>query len=441
MSNLSGSRGIVILYNKVKLYLLALLVAASCTLLADSLKRITSFVQDLLFEHTERNLPWLLIILPSVGITIIYFTRKYLFKKKQNKGIKEIYETIAGRKQMLPAYKIPSHYINGFFTVIFGGSTGIEVSTVVATAAVGASVHKKGNAAIMYKTELICAGVAAGITVLFASPVAGILFSLEVIAKKVSRTILASTILSAGVAWLYLYWVGSAYLFNFAIQPWHWHALPYFLLLGILCALVAVYFTKTVIITKALFSKISNNFIRVNLGAVLVGIAILCLPYLYGDSYHGLNSILEQSGQMGTSYSFYFLLLALVLIKPLVASLTLGAGGDGGVFAPSIVCGALLGILFASLCNQLLNAHLIVVNFALVGAAAMLSAAIHAPFTAIFLACSLMPGGSIIFIPIAIGSFTAKYIASKTFQYTVYSYKGKSLQMQLARIIARIKYS
>ena len=120
----------------------------------------------------------------------------------------------------------------------------------------------------------------------------------------------------------------------------------------------------------------------------------------------------------------YFIpLLLLIFIKPLAASLTLGAGGDGGVFAPSIVTGAFLGIFFAQFCNYYLGTHLIVINFALFGAAAMLSAAIHAPFTAMFIISSIVPSGYVLLLPLLIAGFVSKTLAKKIYPYNVYTYK------------------
>ena len=415
-------RKYVIRYNYFKLLLASLLVGLLSALLAGSLKKVTGFFQENIFDLAGRH-PYLFLVLPSVGITIIYFLRKFAFKNKQNKGIKEIYKTIETRKDDLPLFKIPSHYINGFFTVIFGGSTGIEVSTVVATATVGAVAHKKGNIAFAYKTELICAGVTAGVAVLFGSPLAGLLFAMEVIARKVNKAVLISCISSAFISWLFLLFTNNESLFHFQVTKWNSYAIPYFVLLSFLAGILAVYFTKSVIFIKARFARIENNFLRVNIGAILVGLSIFFIPQLYGDSYHGISALIQHAQSEQTPLFFAGLLLMIALLKPLAASLTLGAGGDGGVFAPSIVAGAVLGILVAFTCNNLFHAHLIVLNFALIGAAAMLSAAIHAPFTALFLTCSLVPGGYIIFIPILIGSFLAKFTAKYLYSYTVYTYK------------------
>ena len=148
----------IILIHYLKLLITTIIVSLLSILLADSLKMITAHYETQIFK-TASHFKFAFFILPSVGITLIYFLRKYLFKGKQNKGIKEIYTTISNRKNELPTYKIPSHYFNGFLTVIFGGSTGVEVSTVVATAAVGATAHKKGSIANIYKTELITAEI------------------------------------------------------------------------------------------------------------------------------------------------------------------------------------------------------------------------------------------------------------------------------------------
>ncbi len=403
----------------------SIVVAIIAVILADSLKSITEHAESFIFNQSK-NIPLLYIVLPSIGITAIYFLRKYVFRGKANKGIKEIYLAIDSKKNTLPAFKVPSHYLNGFLTVIFGGSTGIEVSTVVATAAVGTMAQRNISLVRAYKTELICSAVAAGIAVLFASPIAGFFFAIEVIARKnITKTTLLSTGCAVLVSWLSLMRLNPERILGFTAEGWNAQAIPYLIVLSLACSFLAIYFTKTVIFIKSFFGKITNNFLRVNSGALLVGIAILVFPQLYGDSYHAVNELLFNSNSQIFSIQLTLVLLALVLLKPLVAALTLGAGGDGGVFAPSIVAGAILGIVSALLFNHFFNADLIVLNFAIIGAVAVLSAAIDAPLTSIFLGCNLVTGGYTIFIPIAIACFIAKYTAKYFCSYTVYSYKGK----------------
>jgi CIC family chloride channel protein len=410
----------IILYNDVKLIVVSMLTALICCFMAFILKWLTEIVQHRLFRFgNENNLIWF-IVFPTVGITTIYFLRKYLFKNRKNKGITEIYKTLDQRKDHLPLFKIPSHLLNGFFTVIFGGSTGIEVSTVVATATVGNEAYKRDFSAKMYKRELVSVGVLAGVGVLFGSPLVGLFFALEVIARKINRSLLISCISAGLVTGIFVLAQDSKPLLPFEVQDWAWKAIPFFILLSLFGALLSVYFTVLVIRIKDFFGKIPNNFLRVNLGALLVGFAILCFPFLYGDSYHGLIELIDQVVE-NEPVSLVILAL-LIVIKPLVAALTLGAGGDGGVFAPSIVVGAVLGLFFALLCNQVLHTELIPLNFALAGVAATLSSAISAPFTALVLVCNLVPNGYALFLPLLISSFLAQQIAKRILPYNVYTY-------------------
>lgn len=138
--------------------LVSILISICASFLGYSLKFFTEHFQKLIFHYAEKENALFFVLFPTIGITAIYFLRKYLFLNRKNKGIAEIYKTVDQRKDHLPLFKIPSHYFNGFLTVIFGGSTGIEVSTVVATATLGNAAYEKQFSANIYKLELICAG-------------------------------------------------------------------------------------------------------------------------------------------------------------------------------------------------------------------------------------------------------------------------------------------
>lgn len=390
-------------------------------MLASTLKLITEHYQNEMI-HRASNYFGLVLVFPLVGFTLIFLLRKLVFHNKPNKGITEIYNTLENRKNELPFYKVLSHYANGFLTVIFGGSTGVEVSTVVATAAIGTNAYKKTGLAYKYKTEIVVAAVAAGVATLFGSPFAGLFFAVEAIARKVSNTVVISAVLAVIVASATTYLVGAEPLFVLHPKPWSLTALPYLVGLSIVAGLLSVYFTKVCLLIKRRFSMIKNNTYRIVLGAAIVGTAILFLPQLYGDSYHVVSGFLENTANITFSNSLGLLLLALIILKPLVASVTLGAGGDGGVFAPGMVIGALLGLLFAISCNHYLGTHLILVNFMVIGMAAVLSGCIHAPLTAIALFTTLS-GSTLLLIPIIMACLIAKYTAKSVYQYSVYSYK------------------
>jgi CIC family chloride channel protein len=408
------------------------LVIASCfagllsAILASVLKHITEYYEDHFFESIKPY-SFLFIVFPLIGLVLIHVLRKYAFRKKPNKGIKEIYLTIDTRRNELPVYKIPSHFINGFLTVIFGGSTGVEVSTVVSTATIGAVTRQKAGIANRFKTELICAGVAGGLTALFGSPLVGMLFALEVIAKKVTRTILISTGIAVIIGWGWLFLFHEHALFGLSAFPWKWQAVPYMIGMSMIAGVISVFFTKTVIGIKHRFGIMKNEYMRIGLGAAIVGVGIFIFPHLFGDSYSGVKDMIEKSSHTPLSFTFALTILGIVLLKPIISSVTLGAGGDGGVFAPSIVVGALLGLLVALTCNQFLHTQLVVSNFIILGIAAVLSGAIHAPLTSSSLAVRLS-GSFILTFPILIASLVARYTAGKIYPYTVYSYKDQQPQ-------------
>lgn len=403
-----------------KLIVVSTLIGFLSAFLGISLKKITEYYEDIFFNKTESN-PLFFILFPVFGLSIIYFLREYLFRKKENKGIKEVFESTNSKSKNLPLYKIPSHFINGLLTVIFGGSTGIEVSTVVASATIGAVAQRKQNVFRQYKTELICAGVAAGITALFSSPVAGILFALEVISKKVTRAFLISNLIAVATAFGLVFLLNEKPLFIVTITTWHLRAIPYFILLGILAGINSVYLTRCVLFFKSQFSKIKVHYFKILLGSLLLSTSLFIFPQLYGEGYHAIKTLFAGSNEIPLSFSLVFTFIGIILLKPIVTSVTLASGGDGGVFAPSLFIGAFLGLLVALILNTYLNANVIPVNFMVIGMAAVLSASIHAPFTAIFLVCGLTNDYTL-FIPILAVCFISKYTAKLICPFTVYSY-------------------
>lgn len=269
-------------------------ISLASAILAFTLKHLTEYFEHFFFQSVAGKYSFLFIFLPSVGITAIYFLRKYAFQNRKNKGITEIYKTLDQRKDHLPFFKIPSHFINGFLTVIFGGSTGVEVSTVVATATIGNYAYEKEFSARMFKRELICAGVVAGVAILFTSPLAGFIFALEVIARKMRKSLLIACGASALVSYIFIELFDSETILHTKVSGWNYAAIPFFIILSIFGGVLSVYFTLLVTRMKRLFNKISNNFLRVNLGAIAVGLMIFLYPTLYGDSYHGLREILKE---------------------------------------------------------------------------------------------------------------------------------------------------
>ncbi|MNK06525.1 H(+)/Cl(-) exchange transporter ClcA [compost metagenome] len=401
-----------------KLIVISLVIGFLAALLAISLKRITEYYEEILFHQTQQSNIYL-IVFPFFGLSLIFILRQYLFKKKENKGIKEVFESTDTGKN-LPSYKIPSHFINGLLTVSFGGSTGIEVSTVVSTAAIGSLAQEKEKIFKKYKTELICAGVTAGITALFCSPLAGLLFAYEVVSKKVNKVFLVTNILAAAIAFGFILVLKEKPLFAISITQWHLHAIPYFVLLGVLCGLNSIYLTRCVFFFKAQFSKFSNHYYKILLGAAIISLILFVFPQLYGDGYHAMKQSILTANTLSLTLPHVIGLVGILLLKPIITSITLSSGGDGGVFAPSLFIGAFLGLFLAAILNTYFNAGVIPINFMVIGMAATLSASIHAPFTALFLVCGLINDYTL-FIPILVISLIAKYTAKAIYPYTVYT--------------------
>ena len=201
---------------------------------------------------------------------------------------------------------------------------------------------------------------------------------------------------------------------------WHLKAIPYFILLGILAGLNSVYLTRCVLFFKALFSKIKTPHYRIAIGGVILSFGLLLFPQLYGEGYHAVRTIFS-SDQIPLTFSLAITFLALLILKPVLTSVTLASGGDGGVFAPSLFIGAFLGLLFASGLNTFFNANVIPANFMLIGMAAVLSATIHAPFTALFLVCG-MTNNYTLFFPILAVCLISKYTAKAIYPFTVYTF-------------------
>lgn len=402
-----------------KLVIVSILIGFLSAFLGISLKKMTEHYEEIFFHQANVN-PYFYILFPVFGLSVIYFLREYLFKKKENKGIKEVFESTNSKTKHLPSYKIPSHTINGLLTVIFGGSTGIEVSTVVATATIGSVAHQKENIFRQYKTELICAGVAAGITALFSSPIAGILFAIEVISRKISRAFIISNLIAVSIAFGLLTLLKEEPLFSVNIATWHFKAIPYFILLGILAGINSVYLTKCVLFFKSKFAKIETHYYKIILGSFILSISLFIFPQLYGEGYHAIKTIIN-SNEIPLTLTLGFSFIGILLLKPIVASITLASGGDGGVFAPSLFIGAFLGALVASVLNTFFDTQIIPVNFMIIGMAAVLSASIHAPLTAIFLVYGLTNNYTL-FFPILAACFISKYTAKKIYPNTVYTF-------------------
>jgi chloride channel protein, CIC family len=246
------------------------------------------------------------------------------------------------------------------------------------------------------------------------------LFAVEVISKRYSKTVFLSVILSSFTVWLFNLLLAAEPLFHIHASHWNYAAFPYFILLGIAAGLNAAYLTKAVLYIKAKFLLIRRNSLKIVSGSLFIGCCILIFPPLYGDGYHAMRILFKTPDATQWSLQVFFMFGGMLLFKPIITSVTLASGGDGGIFAPSLFIGAFLGLFVALILNYFFNAHVIPVNFMVIGMAAVLSASLHAPFTAVFLACGLVNNYMLV-IPILTACIISKITAKVILPYTVYN--------------------
>ncbi len=404
-------------------FLLASLATGLCvTVMALVLKHGTEHYESV-FRLWSQSHPLVLFIFLFSGLTLLVSLRKWAFRNRPNKGIREVLGALSSGHG-LPSYKIPSHLVNGFLTVVTGGSTGIEVSTVVAAGAVGSQWGDRHAFFQKYRGDLICAGISAGITALFGTLPGGLFFVWEVFSKPLDFRRATASLAASSIAFFIVTLVGEPALFPLPLHGWHWHALPYFVALGLLAAVHSVYLTRCVLFCKSVFSGILTTRARVLVASLIMAVCISVWPALYGDGYHAVSDMLGQLPSASV-YTLLPLVGAVLLLKPICTAVTLGGGGDGGVFAPSLFSGAFLGAALAVVANTVFDADVIPLNFAVAGMAAALSASIHAPLTALFAVCGIV-GDYTLWAPIALSVTVSHLTAKKLFPFSVYTYPAKA---------------
>jgi CIC family chloride channel protein len=402
-----------------KLFIVFILIGFLSAFISISYKNTTEYYEKIFFHSATINRLFF-IAFPLFGLSAIYFLRHYLFNKKENKGIKEVFENTNSASKDLPRYKIPSHFINGLLTLVSRGSTGIEISTVAATATIGSVTQRKERVFRKYKKELICAGIAVGITVLFSSTIVGnSFFSLEIISRKLTKVFLFTNIISVAIATGLSYILNEKHLFEIDINTWHYKALPFFILLGIIAAIHSVNLTRCVLFFKAQFLKIKRDKLKIFSGSYIISLSLYMFPELFSDGYHAIKTIFISQYEIGLSVGLTF--AGFLLLKPIFTSATLASRGDGSAFAPSLFSGVFLGLFLALNLNTYFNVGVIPINFIILGMAAVLSSSIYALFTAFFLVCGLTNDYTLIF-PVLMVSLVANYIAKFIFPFTVYTY-------------------
>ncbi|WP_121244589.1 chloride channel protein [Mucilaginibacter phyllosphaerae] len=394
-------------------------------LAAVALKFLVHVMEDL-SRNISTHLPFhiIYVFLPALGILLTVAWQHLINRDKIQKGIGNILINIKKNRSNIRSNNIYSHLVTSSLTVGFGGSSGLEAPIVCTGAAIGSNVGRLFNLSPYEKTVLIAAGASAGIAAVFNSPIAGVLFALEILIGEITIPTFIPLLIASATGVVVAKVLYSRQLFHLVTDGWVMTALPFYVILGVLCGWTAVYITKVAAkLEKGIFLK-QNRYVRAIGGGLILGLMLMVFPTLFGEGYHYLQEILNgnmEALKEETIFSQWlsnpwFMLLfiaALILMKIVAAGITIGSGGNGGTFAPTMFTGAFLGLFVAFAVNQTGLVHLNTSNFIAVGMAGALSGVLHAPLTSIFLIAEIT-GGYVLFIPLMIVS-AMSYIISRLF--------------------------
>lgn len=422
--------------------LLSILVGFSSGLVAVFLKNMVHLIQMLLgSEVVSRYEHYLFFIYPGIGIVLTVIFIKYFIKKRVGHGIPSTLYAISKQSSRMPKHSTYASIFSSMITVGFGGSVGLEGPTVGSSSALGSNLAQWGRMSYKIRTLMLGCGAAGAMSGIFNAPIAAIVFALEVIMLDLTATSLIPLLMASVSAALTSAFIsGDETLFNIeVVEKFTFSDLPFYLLLGVLTGLFSAYFSKVYWFVENKFESISSKRNRVLVGSVLLGVMLFFLPPLYGEGFTSIKYLLNGQEQnlllssifndyMTESYAVLLFILLIVFAKAFATSITLGAGGVGGVFAPSLFIGSALGFVFSKFNNLIGWFDLSERNFTLVGMSGMVAGILHAPLTGLFLIAEIT-GGYELVIPLmltsAVSVLTSRYFVPRSLYTMQLAKKGQ----------------
>ena len=413
---------------------LALIVGVLCGCAALLLKTLIHFFSGLVTSHieiTQGN--YLYIIYPVVGIILTSLYVRYIVRDNISHGVTRVLHSISQNKSRLKRHNIYSSIIASSATIGFGGSVGAEGPIVYTGAAIGSNLGQAFRLSPRILMILVGCGAAAGIAGIFKAPIAGMLFTIEVLMLDLT-TVSIMPLLIASITSATMAYVFTGYDFEFFFvqsESFVTNRIPFVILLGIFCGLSSLYFTRVMNMMENVFKRIGTPWKKTLFGGAILAGLIYLFPPLFGEGYSSIinllggdpSSIANGSIFYGDKDDVWFITIfigLIILTKVFATSATNGGGGVGGTFAPSLYVGCMSGFFFAFLLNHLFGLDLSIKNFALMGMAGVMSGVMHAPLMAIFLTAELT-GGYDLFLPLLIVS-TISYGTIKLFEpYSIYT--------------------
>jgi len=409
-------------------FVVGLLSGFAAILLKNIIHISSKFLTDD-FNALQENYHYFLY--PGIGIFLTYIYVKFVVKEDISHGVTKVLESISRKKGYLRAHNMFTSIISSTITIGFGGSVGAEAPVVLTGSSIGSTIARTFNLNYRTMTLLIGCGAAGAISGIFKAPLAGMLFAIEVLMLDLTMaSLLPLMISSATAASLAYFLMGSGYELNFQIDKAfkvtniHWY-----ILLGIFCGLFSVLFSRGNLLIERSFKKIKSPLLRIAVGGIALGGMIFLFPSLWGEGYFTINQIVNDLGHHIVNNSLFFdyrddklvligLVATIMLVKIAATATTNGAGGSGGIFAPTLFLGSLAGFLVSLILNY--NGEMVPAkNFALAGMAGMMAAVMHAPMTAIFLIAEIT-GGFGLLVPLMITSAVAYLTAMPIEPHSIY---------------------
>jgi len=417
---------------------IAILVGLASGLMAVVLKTLVHHLQKFVEDNSIFRFSYL--IFPTIGLLITLFIIRHFFGGHIERGIAMVLKSIAGKSSFIESKHSYVHVITSTLTVGFGGSVGLEGPIVATGSALGSNISRISDLNYQERTLLIACGAAAGISAVFDAPIAGVIFAVEVLLAETIVSYFIPLIISSVVGALCSKIIlQEASLFNFVLkEDFDYHNVPYYIVLGVLAGFVSLYYALAF---KGAERRMEhwkiNAYLKALIGGFLLLIIFFLFPPLFGEGYNSIklvaNGYLNSFSDNTTLFSYFksnwgiiVFTGLIVLFKPIAAGLTIGSGGNGGNFAPSLFTGSFLGFFYSKLINHLPWVKIPESNFSLVAMAGILSGVMYCPLTAVFLIAEITNGYEL-FIPLMIVSSISFFIV-KTYQ--PYSMETKKLALE-----------
>lgn len=423
--------------DRVMLLVLSVVVGLCSGLAAVVLKTLVHVTNRWLLQF---NIPTfvggnlLILIYPAIGILLTILFVRYIVKGDIGHGLPSVLFSLSRQNGVLPARNMYTSMVASTLTVAFGGSVGLEAPIASTGSAIGSNIGRFFRMSAHDVKMLLGCGAAGAIAGIFKAPIAGVLFVIEVFMFDMTATAILPLMLSAVTASTVAYFLmGNDLQFAFTVVgSTGLSQIPYYIVLGVFCALVSLYFLRVTDAVEGWFAKRRQGY-RAGIGIVALGVMIFLFPPLFGEGYGFLTEMLRGSNVMLFENSLFLpwrekswlvivYLLLLILMKAVATATTIGCGGVGGTFGPSLIIGGLAGYFFCSLSNQLGLEPQSTANFALVGMAAVMTGVMHAPFMAIFLIAEIT-GGYALMVPLLVASSVTYLCVSPFEKHSIYARK------------------